>query len=405
MLDPTLRQQVKATAPVLQAQGVALTTHFYARLFAGNPELLELFNLGHQRSGVQQQALAMAVAAYAKHIDEPQVLMPVLERVAARHVSLGIRQEHYAVVGRHLLASIGEVLGEAATPELLAAWAAAYGELAGLLAGMEQSLYAQAAAAEGGWTGWRTFRIQRRQPESDEITSFELRPADGGRVPGYRPGQYVSLRVLVPGLGYRQPRQYSLSDAPGKGCLRISVKRERGQADRPAGMVSGLLHDRVAPGDLIELSPPAGDFFLHEDRRTPVVLISAGVGVTPMMAMLEHLALTDRTRPVRWLHAARHAGAQAFGRRVRELAAQLQDALTWTVHEQAPSAQAGPGLDAVGRLELAGLAGTSWLPDGADHYLCGPAGFMAAQSRALRALGVEPRRIHTELFGTGGVAA
>jgi nitric oxide dioxygenase len=217
---------------VLKEHGVALTRHFYARMFEHNPELKALFNQGHQRSGAQQQALAMAVAAYAEHIDQPGVLEPVLRLIAHKHVSLGIRAEHYAIVGRHLLASIREVLGaEAATDALLQAWAEAYGQLADLLIGMEQALYQGAVDQPGGWSGWRGFRVQRKQAESEEITSFYLVPADGGPVPAYRPGQYVTVRVPVPELGLHQPRQYSLSDAPGGESLRISVKREAGGAE------------------------------------------------------------------------------------------------------------------------------------------------------------------------------
>lgn len=412
MLDAPTRAQVRATAPVLQQHGVALTRHFYARMFQHNPELREIFNQGHQRSGTQQQALAMAVAAYAEHIDDPTVLMPVLERIAAKHVSLGIRREHYAIVGRHLLASITEVLGEeAATPALMDAWAQAYGQLAALLAGMEQGLYDQAATQPGGWTGWRSLRVQRRQAESEEITSFHLVPADGGPVPAFRPGQYLSVRVLVPALGYRQPRQYSLSNAPGGDHLRISVKREDGQGapgapGGEAGMVSTWLHRHLAEGEVLEVAPPAGDFVLHEDRDTPVLLLSAGVGITPMMAMLEHLARTQPARTVRFVHAARHAGVQAFGARVRALVAGLADARAWFVHEAAPAGVPADGAapDALGRIDPADLRERGLLPDDADVYLCGPAGFMAAQRRALRALGVPAERLHAEAFGTGGVA-
>ncbi|WP_298008769.1 NO-inducible flavohemoprotein [uncultured Aquabacterium sp.] len=407
MLTETTRTLVKATAPVLQAHGVALTTHFYARMFQHNPELREVFNQGHQRNGAQQQALAMAVAAYAEHIDNPGVLMPVLERVAAKHVSLGIRSEHYAIVGRHLLASIAEVLGEAATPELIDAWAAAYGQLADIMIGMERALYDESATREGGWTGWRTFRVRRKQPESEEITSFELEPADGGKVPHYRAGQYVSIRVVVPELGYRQPRQYSLSCAPGQDHLRISVKRERDPAQQAEGMVSNFLHGHVAEGDLIEVAPPVGDFYLHEDRDSPVVLVSAGVGITPMVAMLERLVQTGSRRPVRFLHAARHAGVQAFGARVGELIEQLPDGQAWIVHELAQDGQGAGAAQrhAVGRLDLAALTGTPLLPPDADHYVCGPVGFMAEQIRALRGRGVPAERIHAEAFGTGGVPA
>lgn len=412
MLDAPTRAHVRATAPVLQQHGVALTRHFYARMFQHNPELREIFNQGHQRSGTQQQALAMAVAAYAEHIDDPTVLMPVLERIAAKHVSLGIRREHYAIVGRHLLASITEVLGEeAATPALMDAWAQAYGQLAALLAGMEQGLYDQAATQPGGWTGWRSLRVQRRQAESEEITSFHLVPADGGPVPAFRPGQYLSVRVLVPALGYRQPRQYSLSNAPGGDHLRISVKREDGQGapgapGGEAGMVSTWLHRHLAEGEVLEVAPPAGDFVLHEDRDTPVLLLSAGVGITPMMAMLEHLARTQPARTVRFVHAARHAGVQAFGARVRALVAGLADARAWFVHEAAPAGVPADGAapDALGRIDPADLRARGLLPDDADIYLCGPAGFMAAQRRALLQLGVPAARIHAEAFGTGGVA-
>jgi nitric oxide dioxygenase len=405
-LDAPTRDLVRATAPVLQQHGVTLTRHFYERLFRHNPELREVFNQGHQRSGAQQQALAMAVAAYAEHIDDPSVLMPVLERIAARHVSLGIRREHYAIVGRHLLASIAEVLGEAATPTLVEAWAQAYGQLAELLAGMEQGLYDQAVTQPGGWSGWRSLRVQRRQVESDEIVSFHLVPADGGPVPGFRPGQYVSVRVQVPALGYRQPRQYSLSDAPGREHLRISVKREPAGEGTEAGLVSTWLHRHLAEGDVLDVAAPAGEFFLHEERDTPVVLLSAGVGITPMMAMLEHLARTRTARPVRFVHAARHAGVQAFGTRAKTLVDQMSDARAWFVHERAPAGGPADGVapDALGRVDPADLRAQGLLPDAADIYLCGPAGFMTAQRRALQSLGVPAARIHAEAFGTGGVA-
>ncbi|MEN9893278.1 MAG: hypothetical protein RLY78_3573 [Pseudomonadota bacterium] len=404
MLDATVRAQVKATAPVLQAHGLDLTRHFYARMFRHNPELKELFNQGHQRSGAQQQALAGAVAAYALHIDAPEVLMPVLERIAARHVSLGIRREHYAIVGRHLLASIGEVLGEAATPALVDAWAQAYGQLADILIGLEQRQYDATAAQPGGWSGWRSLRVRARHEESAEIASFELVPADGGPVPAFQPGQYVSVRVLLPQLGYRQPRQYSLSNAPGLDHLRISVKREAGDDVRDEGQVSGHLHRQVQAGDVVEVSPPAGDFRLHTDRDTPVVLISAGVGITPMMSMLAWLAREQPQRPVRFLHAARDAGVQAFAGEVRALAARCADARTFFVHETPAAAAGAPTPDAIGRLMLADLQRDGLLPPDADHWLCGPAGFMSAQRAALRALGVPDARVHVEAFGTGGVA-
>ena len=404
MLSEHQRQLVKATAPVLKEHGVTLTSHFYARMFTHNPELREYFNQAHQRNGGQQQALAMAVTAYADHIDDPSVLIPVLERIAAKHVSLGIRKEHYAIVGKHLLASIREVLGSAASDELVDAWAVAYADLAALLADKEQKMYDLSIDSTGGWTGWRTFRVKRKVRESAEITSFEMVPADGGTVPAYKPGQYISVRVVVAELGYRQPRQYTLSDAPGKGHFRISVKRESARSAQPAGMVSNHLHDHINEGDLLEIAPPAGDFCLDENSHDPVVMISAGVGITPMMSMLEHLASTSPDRPVRFLHASRDAGVQAFSDRVDQLMEQIADGHAWIVHEavhdSTPSRQ-----HAIGRLELSGLTGSHFLPKNADYYVCGPTGFMTAQINALRKHGITDSRIHAEAFGSGGVTA
>ncbi|KGM41519.1 dihydropteridine reductase [Aquabacterium sp. NJ1] len=403
MLTQTHRELVKGTAALLKEQGVALTRHFYARMFEYNPELKAIFNQGHQREGSQQQALAMAVAAYAQHIDNPGVLMPVLELIANKHVSLGIRAEHYAIVGRHLLASIREVLGALATDELIEAWGAAYGQLADVLVGIENKLYAQAAQVQGGWSGWRNFRVEHKQVESEEITSFYLVPADGGEVPAYQPGQYVSVKLFVPALGYSQPRQYSLSAAPGGQSLRISVKRESGdeEAARPQGMVSNLLHASVKEGDVIEVSPPMGDFVLHQDRDNPVVLISAGVGLTPMVSMLEALTRNAPKREVRFIHACRHGGVHAFREHVANVAAG-NPRVKAKVHYEFPREEDQAHPHEVGRIELSRLQ--DLLPSGeADFYVCGPKPFMQAQMAALKAMQVPAERIHAEVFGTGGV--
>lgn len=403
MLNTTQRELVKGTAALLKEHGVALTRHFYARMFEHNPELKAIFNQGHQREGSQQQALAMAVAAYAQHIDNPGVLMPVLELIANKHVSLGIRAEHYGIVGRHLLASIREVLGALATDDLIEAWGAAYGQLADVLIGIETKLYTQAALVPGGWSGWRNFRVERKQVESEEITSFYLVPADGGEVPAYQPGQYVSLKLLVPELGYSQPRQYSLSAAPGGRSLRISVKRESGDeaAARPQGTVSNLLHGSVQEGDVIEVAPPMGDFVLHQDRENPVVLISAGVGLTPMVSMLDALIQNAPKREVRFIHACRHGGVHAFREHVAKVAA-AHPRVKAKVHYEFPRAEDRVLPHEVGRIELSQLQ--DLLPSGeADFYVCGPKPFMQAQMAALQALKVPPERIHAEVFGTGGV--
>ncbi|MBO9328225.1 nitric oxide dioxygenase [Achromobacter sp. HZ01] len=405
MLSPEIRALVKSTAPVLKTHGVALTRHFYARMFQHNPELKQVFNQGHQEGGQQQQALAGAVAAYAEHIDDPSVLMPVVTRIVHKHVSLGIRPEHYPIVGKHLLASIREVLGEAATDELVDAWAAAYGQLADLLIAEEARLYGESAAKPGGWTGWRGFRVVGKQRESAEITSFYLAPADGGKVPPYQPGQYVSVRLYVPELGLMQPRQYSLSDAPGQDRLRISVKRETGSAQAPAGRVSNALHDRLQEGDVLDVAPPQGDFHLRPEGNAPVVLLSGGVGLTPMVSILNHLVGLNDDRQIRFVHGCRNGSVHAMKEHVNSIAAERPNVRKAVFYEEVGNGdQRGRDYDHAGRVDLLAIQDDAIVP-GADYYLCGPAGFMRAQRQALTSLGVPEDRIHAEAFGSGGAPA
>lgn len=398
-MDARVRELVKATIPVLREHGVALTTYFYQRMFRHNPELNHIFNRSHNETGKQPTALAMSVLAYAENIDDPSVLAPVITLIANKHASVGIRAEHYPIVGKHLLASIKEVLGDAASDELVNAWGVAYGALADVFIEAEGKLYAEACTQDGGWSGWRTFRIADKVKESDEITSFHFVPSDGGPLPAYRAGQYTCVRVFIPELGVMQPRQYTLSDAPGHAFFRISVKREPGTATTPAGRVSNRLHEACNIGDLIDLAPPFGEFYLHEDRNTPVVLISGGVGITPMIAMLNRLTATAGEREVQFVHACRNAGVFAFGEHLARVASANPQVGLHLFHDEGPVAA---GVRA-GTLDLRTL-GASMLAPEADYYLCGPSGFLQAQIATLHELGVDSGRIHAEVFDTGGIA-
>ena len=207
MLTKQQIELVKATVPVLREHGVALTSHFYKRMLSHNPELMQVFNMGHQRAGFQQQALAGAVLAYAENIENLPALLGAVAHIANKHVSVGIRAEHYPIVGKHLIASIKEVLGDAATPELIDAWTAAYMQLADVLIGAEKAIYDKNAVAEGGWTGWRFFKVAEKSKQTDNVTSFKLVPVDNGKMPEVKAGQYISVRVFVKGQDLIQPRQ------------------------------------------------------------------------------------------------------------------------------------------------------------------------------------------------------
>ena len=390
--------RVKATVPVLAEHGTTITKHFYKRMFAHHPELKNLFNQTHQQSGNQPETLARAVYAYAANIDNLGALGPAVSRIANKHASLNIRPEHYPIVGRHLLGAIVDVLGDAVDQPTLDAWQVAYGQLANIFVGTEAKLYEGAA-----WSGFRPFKVARKQVESDEITSFYLTPADGTAACEFEPGQYVSVTRFVDKLGVDQPRQYSLSDAPHGKWLRISVKREDGREDAAPGHVSNLLHAGVEEGTIVHVSAPMGDFTLDRKKITPVVLMSGGVGVTPMTSMLSTLLADGSERSVTFVHACRNGRVHAFREWLDDTAASHANVKRVVFYEAVDASDRhGIDYDFEGRLDVTKIADRVIALD-ADYYICGPVPFMRAQRDALVALGVEPTHIHTEVFGSGAV--
>lgn len=388
---------ISATVPVLKENGVALTTHFYKRLFTHHPELKNLFNMGNQRSGKQQKALAMAVLAYAEHIADPFALLPELDRIGHKHVSLDIRPEHYPIVGNHLLASIKEVLGEAATPEILEAWGNAYGQLADLMIGIEADMYKSQTSKPGGWTGWRPFKVRKKEKESAEITSFYLYPADGGKVVPHIPGQFISTRLFLPELSLNQARQYSLSHIPSDEHYRISVKREKGHRLNTNGMISNYLHDHVEVGDLVDLTAPTGNFMLNVDIEVPITFISGGVGMTPLMSMLHSLIEKNHDHPITWLHACRNQSVHAFRKQVNELTESLPKFQQHIFYDSLTDKDREEGI-IEGPLDLKTLPSLTKHPN-TKYYICGPAGFIQKQHQDLLAMGVDKEAVYFEEFG------
>jgi nitric oxide dioxygenase len=399
-MTPQQIDLVKATVPVLRENGVALTGYFYNRMLGNNPELKETFNMGHQRSGAQAQALAGAVLAYAENIEDPSVLLPVVELIAHKHVSLNIQAPDYNIVGENLLHSISEVLTIPMEDPLIDAWAAAYGQLADLFISTEKAIYEQHQQTQGSWLGWRKFKIAKKIEESEEITSFYLAPVDGDALPQYKAGQYISVRVFVESLGLKQPRQYTLSTSPQAEYLRISVKREDEKGDLASGWVSNTLHS-LAEGSEIEVSAPTGNFYLIDSSKRNV-FISAGVGLTPMIAMLNQLVTLDMPQPASFIHACRSSQVHAMKQHIQEQKTKFPRLSTFTAYEFPHSNDViGEDYDVAGRLDLA-TVDTALLPANADYYLCGPLPFMQQQHQTLVSLGIKPEQIHSEAFGTGG---
>src|SRR5437763_4917832 len=277
-------------------------------------------------------------------------------------------------------------------PALSEGWQASFREL------LERG--PDGATAEPAWPGLRAMRVAAIDRESTTVISVRLVPLDGEPAVPARPGQFVTVRLRPHPGAPPLLRTYSLSGLPNSESYRISVKRE------PHGAASGYLHAGLRVGDVIEAGAPRGSFVLRPGDR-PVVLISAGVGATPVLAMLHVLASGRSARQVWWLHGARNHAEHAFAQEADGLLAQLPYA-----HRIVCYSDPGPhdqGFDVAGRLtgEVLEQAG---VPTDADFYLCGPRQFMHDINAALAARGAAPERISTEVFGpadpiTPGVVA
>jgi nitric oxide dioxygenase len=398
MLSAASRPYIDASVPVLREHGLAITTHFYREMFADRPELTQMFNMGNQANGSQQQSLASAVFAYAANIDNAAALGPVLERIVHKHAAVGLTPAHYPIVGRHLLGAISAVLGEAATPPLLAAWDEAYWLLAGELIAAEARLYQRTGVAAGELT---PVRVVRREAQGDQVVALTLAAADGQPLRAFRPGQYISGAARRAD-GQRQLRQYSLSAESGLPTWRISVKREAGDRTTPAGAVSNWLHANAQEGTELKVSAPFGEFTPALDGRRPLVLLSAGIGITPMLAVLRTLAAQGSQRQVLLAHAARdgrHHAHRADLQWARERLPQLATHISYETPQAGDVA--GRDYDHAGTMPVAELLRQPDLQRFVDgsFYLCGPLGFMQAQRHALVSAGVPVAHIEREVFG------
>ncbi|WP_420554845.1 NO-inducible flavohemoprotein [Neptuniibacter marinus] len=387
---------VKSTVPVIQASGEAITKHFYELLFAENPELQHVFNMASQASGRQQSTLAAAILGYAANIDNLGALGGTVEKIATKHFSLDISPAQYEIVGRNLLKAIRDVLGkEVATESVLKAWEEAYQQLAKILIGREQQLYANAEAE--GWIGFKAFSVSNIVEESDEIRSIYLKPVDGEPPPSYRAGQFLSVKIVNSEWEHEEIRQYSLSDSYSPDEYRISVKREPAPtAEIPEGRVSNYLHTQLEIGSHLAIHMPGGDLFLKDNSR-PVVLISGGVGITPMLSMLNELVKSQDTRDIVWLHGTRNRHTHAFGQHIAKLKRDVPGLTALTFYEDVAGAQEGVDYDSQGYIT------SDWLerccPIDAEYYFCGPLPFMKVIYRQLKAQKIDDNRLHYEVFG------
>jgi nitric oxide dioxygenase len=393
-MNANQKELIKATVPILKTNGNDLITYFYQRMLSNNPELKNIFNMANQASGKQQNALSGAVLAYAENIENPAVLINTLKSIGNKHVSLNIQPEQYNIVGNHLIGSIKEVLGDLATTELIDAWTCAYNELAQIMIGIEAEMYQKTNNKKGGWKGWRTFIISKIVKESDEINSFYLKPEDNKEIADFYPGQYISVSTFIPELGHKQPRQYSLSSHSNNDYYRISVKKEISQNTTPDGIVSNALHNKKE-GDTIEVSAPAGVFFADPKATNPLVLVSGGVGLTPMMSMVETNKNSLQKNQTVWIHSCRNENVHAFKDTIEELNDENEWLTSFVFYETLPESETNA---IEGRIDLHQIKEEILIAD-AKYYICGPAIFIKVQYQSLVALGVNRENILYEEFG------
>ncbi|MBL1078061.1 hemin transporter [Nocardia sp. 2] len=384
-LEPEHAEIIRATLPLVGSRIDDITPLFYRSMFTAHPELLrDRFNRGNQAQGAQQRALAASIATFATHLVDPALPHPreLLSRIGHKHASLGVTAAEYRIVHEHLFAAIVEVLGaEVVTAEIAAAWDRVYWLMATTLIDFERELY-NAAGVEPGDV-FRETVVMERVDDPSGVVTFVLASADTARpLPEFVPGQYISVGADLPD-GARQLRQYSLVNRSGAGRLAFAVRPVASVADAPAGEVSNWLCDNIGAGDRLQITLPFGDLVIDTEAADPLVLISAGIGVTPMVGILDYLVHHTPQRPVTILHADRSSATHPLREQVVDAVGVLQNAFYRVWYDTAG-----------GFMNLKEVP----LPPDADFYLCGGNGFLQSVRAQLMAAAIPAERVHFELF-------
>lgn len=385
MVSPKTLAIVKATVPVLEEHGTAITTVFYKNMFNEHPELLDIFNETNQKLGRQQTALAMTVLAAAKHLENLATLLPQVTQISHKHRALQILPEHYPIVGKHLLGAIKEVLGDAATDDIINAWAEAYDEIASVFIQIEHGMYEQEM-----WSGFAPFKITEKAEAATDIAAFTVVPVNADidlSKLNLTAGQYITVKTDPTDSDHLALRHYSLYSANSDKGIQFAVRRDN--RNEHNGLVSNYLHDQLDVGDTILLSAPAGDFELTqelvEQNDSPLVLVSAGVGVTPILSMLEAQIAANPKRPIVWVYACQNKEHHAFNNVVNTLLEAAEN-----VEKHIFYFESGQILDE---------AWLASLPKPADIYVCGSMPFMESIIDGLMTLNHGVDSVHYEPFG------
>lgn len=397
-------QLVKSTIPFLKEHGETISNTVYSNVIKRHPDLNNILNLIHLKDGRLARALTVVVLRFASSLNHISELIPKLERVCNKHCTLGIQPEHYEILGDLIIETYEQAMGPLMTPEVKAAWIKAYKVLSNMMIGRERIIYKDFERCK--WLSWRKFTVERKVYEADGLVSFYLVPKDGVELPTFLPGQYISIRLFVPEVGYYQTRQYSLSDLPrGRDYYRITVKRV-GNYDNhhDPGMLSTILIDRVRTGEEIECSHPSGEFFVDTTvpASVPIILISAGSGVGPLVSILNAVTEGQPSRHVSWIHGCRED--VPFETRLAVIKRRCPNLRT-TIFKTAPQRGDVQGVtyDFNCRVDLNKVQPELLHADhgSAEYYICGPEAFMKTMIQQLVDMGIDTQRVKCELFSVG----
>mmetsp|Transcript_912 Transcript_912/g.2713 ORF Transcript_912/g.2713 Transcript_912/m.2713 type:complete len:384 (-) Transcript_912:143-1294(-) len=372
---------VRKTAPVVAENAVAITSTFYQTMFKNNPETLHYFNVTHQKTGAQPRVLAHAITAFASHIDDLSAISDAVVAMKHRHCALSVLPEHYPIVHDNLMLAIGEVLGDAVTPEIAEGWSNAVNGLSNILIAEEEKLYQELEARPSGWRGEREFVLSRKENVGTDTCEFEYVPAstpDGKAASfGFNAGQYTTVRI--PGLEVA-PRHYTVTSPVGIDTLAYTCRRV------PGGVMSNYMHDELHEGDKVLLAPPCGTF-MAPGVGDGAVVFTAGVGITPAWALVQTYG-GDLIRAA--VHVDKSVERDAFRDRFEKAGVHAQ---VWYTGESETE-----------RPDMSTIAQSVATEVGADstYYVVGPREFMSDVFQGLDAAGATKR--FSEVYGTGSLA-
>ncbi|KAF2710712.1 ferredoxin reductase-like protein [Pleomassaria siparia CBS 279.74] len=385
---------VKATIPFLRENGEMISDIVYTSLLKKVPALNNTLNLVHLKDKTLARALTVVILHFASNLSNICELIPRLERVCQKH--------YYEILGPLIVDTFADVMGPDMTSDTKAAWAKAYKMLSGMLIGREKHIY---KAFDGDrWNDWRKFRIERKDVEANDMYSFKLVPLDGRVLPSFLPGQYISVRMFVPEVEYLQTRQYSLSDMPNVDSYRITLKRDIGnpKLGHAPGLISNIL-STLKVGDEIECSHPSGDFYLDTTAPSgvPLVLISAGRGIAPLLSMLTTALHARSNRPITWIHGCRDQ--LPFGTHLTYLKRRypnLHSIVFMTTASRFSAGQQELRYDFNQRVDLTKVSPPLlYTQNGStEYYICGPETFMQRAVKQLLVMGVSVDKIKCQMF-------